>query len=273
MPFLKIILLALAYPLLFGCAPVPATPPAAQVPVHTGTGTIGPLPDLDDFVLIKGGSFIMGDIYGSDQYAKPAHKVTVDDFFMAKYELTFAEYDRFCDNTGRPRPDDKGWGRGNRPVINITHTDALAYTRWLSAQMGKSIRLPSEAEWEYAARASKSTNFWWGDALGNGNANCRSCGSRWDKQSTAPVGSFQPNPNGLYDMHGNVYEWVSDSFFENYLNAPADGSARIVSGAYMFISRGGSWWEIESSLFSFSRNWSNGDEPRADIGMRLVMDP
>ena len=104
------------------------------------------------------------------------------------------------------------------------------------------------------------------------DANCRGCGSEWDVKQTAPVGSFKPSPSGLYDMHGNVYEWVADSWHKNYEGAPIDGSARAVPDESQFVSRGGSYFEIPSSLYVFSRNWSDGNKPLPDIGMRLVME-
>ncbi len=226
-----------------------------------------------EFVLIKGGSYIMGDIYGSDDYAKPAHTVAVEDFYLGKYEVTFDQYDQFCQATKCEAPDDEGFGRKNLPVMNITHAEAVAFTTWLSKSSGKAFRLPTEAEWEYAARSGKSTNFWWGNNIGTGNANCIGCGSDLDRKSTAPVGSFKPTPSGLYDIYGNVYEWVADSWHPNYVGAPVDGSVWVDKQAKESVSRGGSWLEIPSSLFNYSRNWSDAKEPRKDIGLRVVMEP
>jgi len=226
-----------------------------------------------EFVLIPGGSYIMGDIYGNETYAKPPHKVTLDDFYLATTEVTFAQYDMFCAETKRDKPDDKGWGRGNRPVMNVSWDDAVAYTAWLSKKTGRTMRLPSEAEWEYAAKANKSTHFFWGNEVGRNNANCRSCGSAWDKRQTAPVGSFKPGLFGLYDMHGNVYEWVLDAWNNNYKGAPGDGSAWETGDTTQRVSRGGSFNEIPNSLYSTARNWSSADEPRFDLGFRVVMEP
>ena len=223
------------------------------------------------FVKIKGGTFIMGDLYGSDAYARPTHRVTVKGLLVGKYEVTFAQYDRYCADTGRAKPDDNGWGRGERPVINVSRQDALAFADWLSKKTGKTFRLPSEAEWEYAARGGTSTPYWWGNQLGRGNANCLECGSQWDGKMSAPVGSFAANPFGLHDMHGNVYEWVLDSWHENYQGAPQDGSAWIDDGAKEFVSRGGSFAEVTSSLPAHARNWS-GPEAHRDIGFRLVLE-
>lgn len=226
-----------------------------------------------ELVKIPSGKFLMGDLYGSDQYAKPTHKVSLPEFYIGKHEVTFEQFEAFCKATKRDIPSDQGWGRGDRPVINVTHADAVAFTEWLSKQSGKTFRLPSEAEWEYAARAGKSTHFWWGMTIGEANAVCANCGTKWDNHMTAPVGSLKPNPYGVHDMYGNVYEWVTDSWHENYQGAPVDGSAWINDKESQKVSRGGSWLEIPSSLYAHARNWSDGGESRKDIGFRVVMEP
>jgi hypothetical protein len=151
---------------------------------------------------IQRGEFRMGDIQGSGSAdEQPVHSVRIPrPFAMGRYEITFDEYDVFARLTGRALLPDQGWGRGRRPVINVSWDDAVAYTKWLSEQTGKRYRLPTEAEWEYAARAGTEMIYWWGDEVGEKNrANCDGCGSRWDNKQTAPVGSFASNPWGLYD--------------------------------------------------------------------------
>jgi formylglycine-generating enzyme required for sulfatase activity len=159
-----------------------------------------------EMVSISHGEFRMGNIQGSgDADERPVHSVRIPrPFAMGRYEVTFDEYDVFARATGREQPADKGWGRGRRPVINISWEGARAYAQWLSEQTGKRYRLPTEAEWEYAARAGTETTYWWGDEVGENHANCSSCGSEWDNMQTAPVGSFASNPWGLYDTVGNV---------------------------------------------------------------------
>jgi len=148
---------------------------------------------------------------------------------MCRYEVTFEEYDRFADATGRDKPKDKGWGRGKRPVINVSWDDAKAYVDWLSEQTDESYGLPSEAQWEYAARAGTTTKYWWGNTAYHEYANygtekcCAGLKTGKDKwKNTSPVGSFEPNPFGLYDMVGNVWEWVADPYHDNYNGAPKD---------------------------------------------------
>jgi hypothetical protein len=141
----------------------------------------------------------MGDIQskrGDDE--RPVREVTIQrSFAMGRYEVTFDQYDEFVKATGRKLPDDEGLGRGSQPVIRVSWNDAVAYAAWLSGQAGKRYRLPTEAEWEYAARAGTETTYWWGNDIKQGLANCRTCGSKWDGKSTAPVGSFKPNAFGL----------------------------------------------------------------------------
>ncbi|MEZ6030154.1 MAG: SUMF1/EgtB/PvdO family nonheme iron enzyme [Hyphomonadaceae bacterium] len=181
-----------------------------------------------EMALLPGGSFTMGDIAGKG-YAqeKPPHEVMIArPFAIGVYEVTFAEWDACVADGGCDgyRPSDAGWGRDKRPVINVSWYDAKAYTDWLSAKTGKPYRLPSEAEWEFAARAGTSTLFWWGNEVGQGHANCPGCGSQWDGTQTAPVGSFSPNAFGLYDTAGNALEWVEDCGSDNYNETPTDGA-------------------------------------------------
>ena len=178
-------------------------------------------------VTIPAGRFRMGCVSGRDCFdeEQPVHEVSVGSFALSKYEVTFEEYDRFTEATGRARAGDEGWGRGTRPVINVSWNDARAYVAWLSAETGEPYRLPTEAEWEYAARAGTETAYSWGNGIGDNRANCDGCDSRWDDEQTAPTGSFGANAWGLHDMHGNVWEWVEDCWHENYARAPSDGTA------------------------------------------------
>ncbi len=212
-------------------------------------------PPFPEMVMIPAGSFQMGCAsgIGCNDSAKPVHSVRIASFEMSKYEVTFEEYDAFTDATGRERADDRGWGRGRRPVINVYWDDAVAYTQWLSSQTGENYRLPSEAEWEYAARAGSPTKYSWGDSIGVNRANCYSCGSQWDNKQTAPVGSFGANSWSLHDMHGNVREWVQDCWNDDYEGAPADGSAWESGECDRRVFRGGSWLTEPSLLGSVRR--------------------
>jgi serine/threonine-protein kinase PpkA len=133
---------------------------------------------------------------------------------IGRTEVSFAEYDKFANATGRPLPDDEDWGRELRPVINVSYADALAYSIWLSDQTASVYRLPTKEEWQHAARAGSDSDFWWGKESAEGKANCRSgCDSEWSKifsSLTAPVASYPANGYGLYDMTGNVSEWLGE---------------------------------------------------------------
>ena len=198
-------------------------------------------PSIPEMVTISGGTFRMG----SSAYAeRPVHTVTIQPFSLGKYEVTFEQYDAFARATGRPLPADEGWGRGRRPVINVTWIDAVAYTEWLSGRTGTRYRLPTEAEWEYACRAGTTTARWWGNEVGKNRANFDRSGSEWSGKQTSPVDAFEPNPFGLHDMLGNVFEWTQDCWHENYNGAPMDGAAWLEADGgdcECRVVRGGSW--------------------------------
>ena len=193
-----------------------------------------------EMVEIPAGRFQMGRVSGGCQDSeKPVHEVRIASFALSKTEVTFEEYDHFTAATGRKRAEDEGWGRGRRPVINVSWSDAVAYAEWLSAQAGESYRLPSEAEWEYAARAGSVTAYHFGNdaslLCGYGNHADTSTDYEWRNTAcsdgvgkrTATVGTYQPNAFGLYDMHGNVFEWVQDCWNESYKVAPTDRALRV----------------------------------------------
>jgi formylglycine-generating enzyme required for sulfatase activity len=181
-----------------------------------------------------------------------------NNFAIGKYAVTFEEWDACVTGGGCNgyRPDDNGWGRGNRPVINVSWKDAQTYVKWLSQKTGQTYRLPSEREWEIAARGGTTTDYYWGSDLGKNNANCSGCGSQWDKKQTAPVGSFKPNPFGLYDMLGNVWQWMDD--------ACAGGCA--VGHAL----RGGSWFTLPQSMRAAARFESDAARRNYHYGFRLA---
>ncbi len=235
------------------------------------------LPFEPEMVSIPPGKFLMGSPKteaNQEPDEDPQHEVTIAYAFeISKYEITFDEYDAFANATKRQLPSDRGWGRGKRPVINVTFDDAQAYVNWLSDQTGKQYRLPTEAEWEYAARAGTQTAYWWGADIGKNNAVCNGCGSEWDKKQTAPVGSFRPNRFGLHDTAGNVSEWVEDCSHQNYQGAPADGSAwKETNGGNCSrrVVRGGSWFIDPQNLRSANRNRINTDVAINVLGIRIA---
>jgi hypothetical protein len=176
---------------------------------------------------------------------------------MTRNEITFAQYDEFCAETHRPRADDDGWGRGSRPVINVSFEDATLYAAWLSNRTAVTYRLPTDAEWERAARAGTATRYWWGDEVGRNRANCANCGSEWDGRQTAPVGSFKPNPWGLNDTVGNVWEWTAGGY-----SPYGDG--------WWPIIRGGSWSREPTAATAAYRVFNSAAFRHNNLGFRLA---
>ena len=202
-----------------------------------------------EMIVVPGGTFRMGDLAGGgDADEHPVRTVTIErPFALARFETTFAEWDACtADGACRGGVNDIGLGRDRRPVMLVTWRDAQDYADWLSRLTGEPYRLPSEAEWEYAARAGSGTRYPWGDEIGRGRANCDECGSGFDDERTAPAGSFPANAFGVHDMVGNVYEWVANCGRESYAGAPSDGSAwGAGDGSCAWrMMRGGSWCSL-----------------------------
>jgi formylglycine-generating enzyme required for sulfatase activity len=224
-------------------------------------------------IVIPAGEFMMGsaqtekDRYGTEG---PQHTVSIARAFaVSKFDVTVADWDACVTVGGCVPVPDSGYGRGTKPVINVTWDDALQYVAWFSQMTGQSYRLLNEAEWEYAARAGTMTAYFWGDEIGKGNANCNGCGNQWDGRETSPVGSFKPNAFGLYDMAGNVYQWVQDCYHDNYDGAPTDGSAWASGDCSRHIVRGGSWSYNPQSLRSTRRSWGTSGYRNVDLGFRV----
>jgi formylglycine-generating enzyme required for sulfatase activity len=191
-------------------------------------------------ITVVPGSFEMGSIEAP--HTKPVHRVTIaKSFAIGRREVTFDEWDA-CVAAGACtyRPSDHAWGRGTRPVIDVSWTDAHVFLTWLSQQTAQKYRLPSEAEWEYAARAGTRSPFYWGQASPAGQAHCADCGSA-QTQRSVPTGSFSPNPFGLFDTAGNAAEWVEDCWNQTYEGAPSDGSAWLKGLCELRVLRGGSF--------------------------------
>ena len=224
-------------------------------------GSLGP-----ETVIISAGKFRMGDTQGTGESdEKPVHEVSLNRFAMGCYQVTFAEYDKFAEATGRRKPKDNGWGRGNRPVIDISWYDAVAYTEWLTQQTRLYYRLPTEAEWEYAARAETETDYWWGNDIGSHQANCYDTSSQWHGQ-TAPVGSFAPNSFSLYNTVGNVFEWTCSAFEPEYTG----NERKCVDDSSLIVRRGGSW-KLHASMARATARSKVSPSYRDDTtGFRIV---
>ncbi|NOR40627.1 MAG: SUMF1/EgtB/PvdO family nonheme iron enzyme, partial [Gammaproteobacteria bacterium] len=251
------------------------------VPVVKKAATAGPGHSFRDklkngskgpfMVGLPAGSYMMGSVGNSLNFEEsPRHKVALHSSSISRYEVTFAEYDRFARATGRRLPYDETWGRGDRPVINVSWNDASDYVAWLSKQTGKTYRLPSEAEWEYAVRAGTDSMHWWASYDEITHANCYDCGSEWDGQKSAPVGSFPANKYGVHDMTGNVQEWTQDCYQPGYADAPVDGSAMAKPYCTQQVVRGGAYTSPLDSLRSAKRGQFDQDTRLDNLGFRVV---
>ncbi len=238
-----------------------------------------------EMVIIPAGNFRMGCVSGKgcSDNELPVRTVTFDEpFAMGKYEVTFAEYDRFAEATGRKKPGDAGWGRGKRPVIYVGWDDAQAYASWLSEQTGKRYRLPTEAEWEYAARGGMEAPFSTDECIDteqanyNGNYGWRDCPETGVyRRETLEVGSLPANPWGLHEVHGNVWEWAADCWHVSYEGAPTDDPAWEQEGGGdcgRRVLRGGSWGLKPGFLRSAARGWTDAGIRGSDLGFRLAQD-
>jgi formylglycine-generating enzyme required for sulfatase activity len=250
--------------------PQPRPPQAAMAPpvdiFRPGTA-IKDCEVCPTVVVLPAGQFQMGSNRG-DSDERPVHLVTIPrPFAIGRFEVTFAEYDACVAAGGcRSNVSDRGWGRGAQPVIHVTWNDAMDYTRWLSAITGRRYRLPSEAEWEYAARGGSQAE----DVFGAGQANCEGCGSPWDGKRPAPVGRFAPNGYGLHDMLGNVWEWTLDCRNDNYRGAPVDGSPWLAGDCSRRSLRGGGYKDGANKARAAYRNKDPITDRDPDNGFRVV---
>ena len=222
-----------------------------------------------EFVFVKGGTFEMGDTFGDGSHdEKPVHKVTLSDFYMSKYEVTYDQYDVFCDSTGRKKPDDWDFGRGDNPVTDVSWDDAKAFCDWVSSKTGYEVRLPTEAEWEYAARGgSKSKGFKYS---GSNDAEKVAWYEENSDKKPHQVGKKKRNELGLYDMSGNVQEWCSDAYDEDYYRNSPSSNPKGSSFYGERVLRGGAWGvsprylRCADRVGFYSNSWGN------HIGFRCV---
>jgi formylglycine-generating enzyme required for sulfatase activity len=230
-----------------------ATAPAKENQINVGT-VFKDCPMCPEMSVIPSGTFLMGSIKGRKR-ERPVTKITIPrPLAVGRYEVTFDQWDAcFTDGGCSKKPSDRGWGRGSRPIINILLTDIAEYVSWLSRKTGHLYRLPSESEWEYAARAGSQTEFYWGDQMRPGAANCRGCGTQWSGHQSSPVGQFKPNAWGLYDMHGNVLEYVTDCWSKSHDKIPIDGSPKLTDNCLNKVVKGGSWYYLSRVSRSASR--------------------
>lgn len=257
-------------PIASGPPPTPPPTPGSSGPVRSNAKpgeVFRDCSECPEMVVVAAGSFEMGS---NTDYENPVHRVTIPKpFAIGRYEVTFAEWDRCVEEKGcKAQPDDREWGRGARPIINVSWADAKAFAAWLSQKTGQTYRLPSEAEWEYAARAGTNTQYWWGREIGSRQASCRECGPG-SGQQTAKVGSYPPNPFGLYDTSGNAAEWVEDCWNDNYRGAPNDGSAWNAGQCRLRVLRGGAYDSMAKAVRSTARFRYDTDVRYSANGFRV----
>lgn len=249
--------------------PIPAAPPPAPAPAKAAiAGELNDCPACPALISLPAGSFTMGS-NTSDPSERPAHHVTIDaPFAIGKYEVTVAQW-KACVDAGacvRTQHD----GNPNAPVRDVSWDDAQLYVKWLSTTSGKPYRLPTEAEWEYAARGGTTTRYWWGEQAVPGKANCKDCGPPWSVDGPANVGTFAANPYGLHDMNGGVWEWVSDCWHSSFKDAPADARTWDEPNCSVRVIRGGSWREGNAYMVSSTRFKYDASVRHSQNGFRVA---
>jgi formylglycine-generating enzyme required for sulfatase activity len=228
-------------------------------------------PDCPELAIVPSGEFDMGS--NAKPTEQPVHHVSLrKNFAVGRRKVTFAEWDRCVAASGCTfSPPDQGWGRGGHPVTDVSWDDAKEFLAWLSKATGKTYRLPTEAEWEYAARGGTKTPYWWGKDVGTGHAQCAECGGS-ESGRTVPVGSFRPNAFGLYDTAGNAAEWVEDCWNPSYRGAPKDGSAWTSGDCSLRVLRGGSFGDKAIAVRSSARFRYDEDVRYYANGFRVARD-
>ena len=234
---------------------VPATPPPPAV-------------REPEMTMLRGGSFIMGS--NDDATEKPTHQVTIKPFAISRYPISVREWNECA---AAKACGFVATGKDNAPVTNVSWTDAKQFVAWLAGVTRKAYRLPSEAEWEYAARGGTQTKYWWGDQFVPGMANCKNCIETAVAEQPVEVGSFRPNPFGLYDMGGGVDQWVEDCWHKNYQGAPSDGSAWVEGDCASHVIRSGSWKNDARYARPSNRDGYDTHVRYQTHGMRVALSP
>ena len=220
---------------------------------------------------IPAGSFVMG-ADTKDPAAVPPHRVTLRAFALGQGPVTVADWKACQADQGCGPPPRMAVAEDATPLHNVSWDDAQQYIAWLSRVSGRPYRLPSEAEWEYAARAGTATRFSWGEQVGVALANCADCGGQQDTHAPQPALRFRPNPFGLYGMAGGVAQWVQDCWTPNYAGAPTNGAAREVRGCEQRVLRGGSFRATHDSIIPTARNFYDAAVRYFTNGFRVARD-
>ena len=255
-------------------APVAATAKAAVNSAATGSaaGDSKDCAACPAMVSLPAGSFTMGSNAG-DISERPPHHVTIGaPFAIGKYAVTVEQWNACVMASACPKLSSENASGTKAPARDLSWDDVQQYVKWLTKVTGKPYRLPTEAEWEYAARGGTSTPYWWGDQMRKGNTNCKGCGDPWHESVPENVGTFAANPYGLYDMGGNVWQWVSDCWHSSYRDAPADGRVWDASGCNMRVIRSGSWLEGADYMLASTRFKYSQSVRQSQNGLRVAKD-
>jgi len=271
-----------AGPAAAGTAPArakaaPTKPPAATTPAPAhialsprASGEIRDCQSCPVLVSLPAGRFAMGN-NASDPSERPVHQVVIDaPFAIGKFEVTVQQWNACATANGCPKMAQATNANPNAPVRDVSWDDAQQYLKWLGMISGQPYRLPTEAEWEFAARGGTATPYWWGDKMATGKANCKECGPPWTDTGPASVGSFPANGYGLHDTSGSVWEWVADCWHNNYKDAPFDGSAWDEPNCRVRVIRGGSWREGAAYMVASTRFRYDASVRQAQNGFRVA---
>jgi formylglycine-generating enzyme required for sulfatase activity/class 3 adenylate cyclase len=252
--------------------PAPSAAPTPQQPRAAPSAAPATQPALavrePEMNMLRGGSFTMGS--SDDVTERPTHQVTIKPFAMSLYPISVGDWNRCA---AAKACAFAATGQDDAPVTNVSWTDAKQFVAWLAAATKKAFRLPSESEWEYAARAGTQTKYWWGDQFQSGMANCKNCTDIPAAEQPVKSGSFKPNPFGLYDMGGGVDQWVEDCWHKNYQGAPADGSAWVESECASHVIRSGSWRNDARYVRPSNRDSYDTNVRYPTHGFRVALSP
>jgi formylglycine-generating enzyme required for sulfatase activity/class 3 adenylate cyclase len=249
--------------------PAPSTAPAGRQAALPGPAATPALVTREpEMSMLRGGAFMMGS--NEDISEKPVRQVTIKPFAMSRYPISVREWNECA---AAKACAFVATGNDDAPVINVSWTDAKQYVAWLSDVTRKAYRLPTEAEWEYAARGGTQTRYWWGEELQPGMVNCKNCTNAATTEQPIKVGSFKPNPFGLYDMGGAVDQWVEDCWHKNYQGAPSDGSAWVEGDCSSHVLRSGSWKNDARYVRSANRDNYDTNVRYPTHGFRIALSP
>lgn len=236
-------------------APVKPAAPAPRVAASTARhgGEIRDCQSCPALVALPAGTFTMGN-NASDPSERPAHQVTIDTpFAIGKFEITVQQWNACATANGCQKVAQAPNTSPSAPMRDVSWDDAQQYVKWLGLISGQPYRLPTEAEWEFAARGGTASPYWWGQQMASGKANCKECGQPWSSDRPANAGSFPPNPYGVHDTSGSVWEWVADCWHNNFKDAPPDGRAWDEPNCRVRVIRGGSWREGAAYMVTSTR--------------------